>query len=332
MSYRREKSGRKDMLDPKGARTYPIRDRRNLVSLSGFCRPLASGMTAKDLIDAMPDILASKDLRKVADAICGAREADRPVVLAMGGHVIKVGLGPLVADLVDRGIVTAVAMNGAAAIHDLEVALIGGTSEDVADGLKDGDFGMADETGKAFAEASEEAASENIGLGEALGRWLSKEDADHCEASVLFRTFKAAVPCTVHVAMGADIVHMHPSMDGATTGKATMRDFHTFASVLGELEGGVFINTGSAVVLPEVFVKALNLARNLGRKVKRFTTVNMDMIQHYRPGVNVVRRPTGSDGEGYALTGHHEIMIPLLSVAVLDRLGDDWTPPSEEDG
>jgi len=328
MAFRREKGERKERLDPRAAKTYPIKERDNLVSLSSFCKPLTPGMKVVDLLGSMPDILASKDLNRVVDAICDARKVGKEVVLSMGGHVIKVGLGPLVADLIDRGIITAVAMNGAAAIHDLEIALIGETSEDVADGLKDGRFGMADETGKAFAKASEDASTSDMGLGEALGRWISKKKAPHMEASVLFRAFRACVPCTVHVALGADIVHMHPSMDGGSTGKATMTDFQGLATVLGDLEGGVFINLGSAVLLPEVFVKALNLARNLGKKVNMFTTVNMDMIQHYRPGVNVVRRPTDTGGEGYALTGHHEIMVPLLAVAVLDKLGEDWKPPS----
>jgi hypothetical protein len=326
MAFRREKGERKERLDPKSATTYPIGERRNLVSLSGFCKPLSPGMKVAELLGSMPDILASRDLNMVVDAICEARNGGKEVVLSMGGHVIKVGLGPLVADLVDRGVVTAVAMNGAAAIHDLEIALIGETSEDVADGLKDGRFGMADETGKAFAEASEDAAASDKGLGEALGSWISSKGAPHMEASVLFRAFRACVPCTVHVALGADIVHMHPSMDGAATGKATMNDFQGLATVLGGLEGGVFINLGSAVLLPEVFVKALNLARNLGMKVDGFTTVNMDMIQHYRPGVNVVRRPTATGGKGYAITGHHEIMLPLLAVAVLDKLGEGWKP------
>jgi hypothetical protein len=287
-------------------------------------------MGVLELVESMPDILASKDFRKVVDAICTARTEGRPVVLAIGGHVIKVGLGPLISDLIDKGIVTAVVMNGAAAIHDLEVALISETSEDVAHGLKDGRFGMAHETGNAFAEASEQAASSDKGLGEALGEWLSRAGPPHMESSVLFRTFRACVPCTVHVAMGADIVHMHPEMDGAATGKATMNDFHLLTSVLGDLEGGVFVNMGSAVLLPEVFVKALNLARNLGHGVDRFTAVNMDMIQHYRPGVNVVKRPTGTGGEGYAITGHHEIMLPLLAVAILERLGEEWRPRSKD--
>jgi deoxyhypusine synthase len=324
MSPRREKR----KVDPKKAKTYPLRERKNLVSMHRFCKPLEPGMGVLGLVHSMPDILASKDFRKVVEAIRMARVGERPVVLAIGGHVIKVGLGPSIADLVDRGIMTTVVMNGAAAIHDLEVALISETSEDVAHGLKDGRFGMAHETGMAFAEAAKKAAASETGLGEALGEWLAKEGPPHVEASVLYRTFKAGVPCTVHVAMGADIVHMHPEMDGAATGKATMNDFHLLTSVLGDLEDGVFINMGSAVLLPEVFVKALNLARNLGHKVDKFTTVNMDMIQHYRPGVNVVRRPTDTGGEGYAITGHHEIMFPLLAVAVLEMIGDDLRPPS----
>lgn len=280
-------------------------------------------MTVSELVGRLPDILAGRDLRKVIDRICEARKKGRPVVIGIGGHVIKVGLGPLIGNLIDRGVVTAVAMNGAAAIHDLEMALIGETSEDVAEGIEEGTFGMADETGTAFAEASQTASTDGTGLGTALAQWLASKKAPHSSASVLCKAADHGVPCTVHIALGADIVHMHPRMDGATTGKASMTDFHILTAVIGDLEGGVYINLGSAAFLPEVFLKALNLARNLGKKVRRFTTVNMDMIQHYRPRVNVVQRPTRTGGEGFALTGHHEIMLPLLAAAVLDRLGKE---------
>jgi hypothetical protein len=201
--------------------------------------------------------------------------------------------------------------------------MIGETSEDVGDGLEEGSFGMAHETGSAFSEASKMASNEGCGFGKALAEWLVAKGEPNLERSVLCRAARTGAPCTVHVAIGADIVHMHPEMDGAATGKASMNDFHVLTSVVGDLEGGVFINLGSAVLLPEVFLKALNLARNLGKEVKNFTTVNMDMIQHYRPRVNVVQRPTATGGEGFALTGHHEIMLPLLAAAVLDGLGKD---------
>jgi len=320
------RKGRTEGLDPQKARTYPLKQRKNLVSVKDACGPIGPGMTVGSFMDSVPDILAGRDLKKIVAHICEARRAGRPLVVAIGGHVIKVGLGPLICDLIDRGVVTAVAMNGAAAIHDLEMALIGETSEDVADGIEDGTFGMANETGTAFAEASLKAAKDGGGLGAALAEWLISKGAPHAEVSILCRAARANVPCTVHVSIGADIVHMHPKMDGAATGKATMNDFHILTSVVGDLEGGVYINLGSAALMPEVFLKALNLARNLGRTVRKFTTVNMDMIQHYRPRVNVVQRPTKTGGEGFALTGHHEIMFPLLAAAVLDGLGKNWRP------
>ncbi|MBI2369213.1 MAG: hypothetical protein HYV08_03080 [Deltaproteobacteria bacterium] len=252
--------------------------------------------------------------------IVEARRAGRPVVMGIGGHVIKVGLSPLLVDLMERGVLTALAMNGSGIIHDFELALVGHTSEEVEEVLGEGAFGMAEETGRILHEAIAAGARDGLGLGEAVGRRLAAMDLPHAEMSLLLAGHRLGVPVTVHVALGADIIHMHPAVDGAAVGAASHRDFLRFAGVIAALEGGVYLNVGSAVIMPEVFVKALSLVRNLGHEVRRFTTVNLDFIQHYRPRVNVVQRPTQQGGEGYALTGHHEIMLPLLCAAVLEAL------------
>jgi len=271
----------------------------------------------RELLARMPSVLAADDLRDVASSIAKARKAGRPVILAFGGHVIKTGLSPVVIGLMEEGVITTVAMNGAAAIHDLEIGLAGKTSEDVGAYLKDGLFGMARETGEHMNAAAVEGR--DIGLGAALGARISR--FPHADKSVLAAAHRLGIPATVHVSIGADIVHSHPSTDGAAIGESSLADFKLLTSQISELEGGVFINLGSAVMMPEVFVKALNLARNLGAKVDSFITVNMDMIQHYRPRVNVVSRPTTEGGKGYAITGHHAIRFPLLAAAVLEEMG-----------
>jgi len=265
-------------------------------------------------LDALPDVLAARDVRAVvADVAAAARR--KAVVTLLGGHVIKVGLGPLLIHLLDRGVLTHVAMNGAAAIHDFELAAFGGTSEDVAAGLGDGTFGMAEETGREMNAAIAAGRGEGMGLGEALAHWLDRRGAvPGRDACVLLAAWRRGIPVTVHVALGADIIHQHPDADGAATGELTFRDFRRLAAALPALDhGGVVLNLGSAVVLPEVFLKALTVARNLGGgKPTHFTAVDCDMIRHYRPRLNVVQRPTQEGGAGYLLTGHHELLVPLI--------------------
>lgn len=307
--------------DLKKVRTYPIGKRKNKVGVDEFARASRKREGFERFFSSLPDILAAKDLREVVDAVVQAHENGRPVVLAMGAHVIKCGLSPIVIDLIKRDVITAVVMNGAGTIHDYEVSLVGGSSEDVAEEIRTGRFGMADETGRDILESLVQGASKGQGYGESLGRYILKKKNTHQRYSILAAAVKKGIPVTVHVAMGTDIIHMHPDMDGAIMGEVTHTDFKILCSVVAELgQGGVWINVGSAVLLPEVFLKALSVARNLGHDVSDFITANFDMIQHYRPQENVVRRPTLASGKGYALTGHHEIMIPLLARAILERL------------
>ncbi len=308
-------------IDLKKVTTYPIGQRRNKVGVSDFARVSRKGEGFGAFLDSLPSILAAREFREVVDAVVHARQQDRPVVMAMGGHVIKCGLAPIVIDLIQREVITAVAMNGAASIHDYEVALIGGSSEDVAEELGSGKFGMARETGAGIHRALLEGASRGWGYGESLGHYILSSPCPHKDQSVLAAAAKQGIPATVHVSIGADIIHMHPDMDGKITGEATFLDFRKLCAVVAGLgNGGVWMNVGSAVLMPEVFLKAVNVARNLGVDCFDFVTVNMDMIQHYRPRENVVKRPTDQSGKGYSITGHHEIMIPLLARAILERL------------
>ncbi len=277
-------------------------------------------MRLADFMRGLPDVLAAHDLREVATAIAARHEAGKLVILGMGAHPIKVGLSPIIIDFMRHGIFSAVALNGAAIIHDFELAYQGETSEDVAAALQDGSFGMARETGEFLNQAI--AADASSGLGKAVGRAIAKAQLPHADLSILAAGIRYNVPVTVHVTLGADIIHMHPSADGAAIGEASLSDFRRLTGVITHMRGGVFINLGSAVVIPEVFLKALNLARNLGNRVDELTTVNMDFVRHYRPQVNVVQRPTTGNGRGYQLVGHHEIMFPLLCAAVWDGLGD----------
>jgi hypothetical protein len=303
-------------IDLKKIKTYPIKKRRNLVNIGQFGKPIELKNFNK-FIDSLPKVLAADGLRNVIDNIVKAHNKNRQVVLALGAHVIKCGLSPIVIDLMKRGIVTAVAMNGSGAIHDYEISLIGETSEDVSDSLKNGTFGMAKET----AEAIQAAASvPERGLGRALGDKIIKDKNKHRQHSILAVGARLNIPVTVHVAIGTDIIHMHPCVSGSDMGESSHIDFKILCSVVSELEGGVWLNVGSAVIMPEVFLKAITVARNLGRKVNNFTTVNMDMIQHYRPLTNVVKRPTT---HGYSITGHHEIMLPLLRLGILAGLTND---------
>ena len=300
-------------IDLKKVKTYSIKKRKNLFKSEQFGKPIESKDFNK-FIDSLPKLLAANDLRNVIDNIVKAHKKNRPVVLALGAHVIKCGLSPLVIDLMKRGIITAVAMNGSGAIHDCEISLIGETSEDVLHSLKDGSFGMAKET----AEAIQAAASvPDSGLGRAIGNKILKDKNRHRKHSILAVGAQLNIPVTVHVAVGTDIIHMHPCVSGGDMGESSHIDFKLLCSVVAGLEGGVWLNVGSAVIMPEVFLKAITVARNLSRKVNNFTTVNMDMIQHYRPLTNVVKRPTK---HGYSITGHHEIMLPLLRLGILAGL------------
>jgi len=299
-------------------RSEPVGDRPSKVTVDAFASRVTPDMAA--VIDAFPRILAGSDLRAVATAIAAAARARRPVVTLLGGHVIKTGCSPLVIQLIERGVITAVAMNGATAIHDYEIARFGKTSEDVEAALGGGHFGMAEETSRGVNTAAVEAAASGEGLGEALGRGL--ERAPHAAVSVLAQCRRHGIPATVHVALGTDIVHQHAGASGAAIGDASLRDFRILAGVLEDFAGGVALNVGSAVILPEVFLKAFSVAANLGADLTGITTVNLDFIRQYRPRQNVVLRPTsGGRGRGYEITGHHEILLPLVTAAVLRELG-----------
>ncbi|MBI4665967.1 MAG: hypothetical protein HY751_06115 [Nitrospinae bacterium] len=289
-----------------------IKERKSLVNTSMFA-DLGKYKKSGRLSDLFPAILKAKDIREVASLIKNAKKAGKPVVLAMGAHVIKVGLTPILIDLMERGVLDAIALNGAGAVHDLEIAFHGQTSEDVAVEIKEGRFGMVEETAEHFNGALKNHVDGATGLGEALGRYITEGNMPNAGVSLLSAGWRLKKPVTVHVAMGTDIVHIHPNVDGAITGLATLNDFKLFTGVVAELGGGgVYLNVGSSVLLPEVFIKALSAARNLGHDVSQFATVNMDMIQHYRPAVNVVNRPIQGAGRGISITGHHEIMVPLL--------------------
>jgi hypothetical protein len=302
-------------------KTYPLSQRKSKVSTTDFGKTWQKGAPFKEFLDHLPDILAGSHLKTVISAIVNAFQKEKTIVFAMGAHVIKVGLNLIVIDLMERGIITAVAMNGAGIIHDLELAMAGQTSEDVSASLGDGTFGMAHETGAFLCDAIYLAGEKSAGLGETIGSAVIDKRLPYSEHSILACGASLGIPVTVHVAFGTDILHMHPGFDAGAAGKATHRDFRTFASVIGTLEGGVYLNVGSAVILPEVFLKAVTLARNLGHHLDQFTTVNMDFIRHYRPMTNVVNRPTARGGQGFNLTGHHEIMLPLIAAGVIEAIG-----------
>ncbi|MDP9055452.1 MAG: hypothetical protein M3N93_14305 [Acidobacteriota bacterium] len=305
-------------IDLSGLKTVSLAERGGKVRQADFAAVYTKGSGVAGLIDSLPHILAGESLRSVVDAIVAARAKGKPVIWAMGGHVIKCGLAPVLIDLMRRGFATAFAMNGSASIHDFEIALVGHTSEDVEAVLPDGRFGAAEETGREWNQA----LIPGVGVGEALGRALDKLGApEHASASILVEAWRAAVPVTVHIALGTDTPHAHPAANPEVIGSATHYDFRLFCSMVAALnEGGVYINAGSAVVMPEVFLKAVSCVRNLDHPLRDFTTVNLDFLQHYRPRVNVVERPHAqAGGRGYALTGHHEIMIPLIAAALIER-------------
>ncbi len=303
--------------------TIPVAERRNKVDQRLLASTPGTDRSFSAFLDSLPDILAAHDLRQIVQAIAGARRDGRGVILLLGGHVVKVGLGPLINEWLARGIVTHVAMNGAAAIHDFELAAFAGTSEDVEAGLADGSFGLAEETGAEMNAAITAASRAGQGMGEGLSRALAnRKTLPGAEASILLAAQEHDVPVTVHAAIGAEIIHQHPKADGAAMGATSHRDFRRLAASIPDLhQGGVVLNWGSAVVMPEVFLKALTIARNLnGGTPTHFLAADFDMQRHYRPRVNVVRRPTRAGGEGYLLTGHHELLIPLLVWGVLEQL------------
>jgi len=305
---------------------YPLASRKSKVSIRDFAEPPGANSSLTRFLDSLPNILAAEDLRELLGAIQTARRQRKAVLWGIGGHVIKVGLGPVLIDLMKRGFVTGIAMNGAALIHDFEIALAGNTSEDVEAGLGAGQFGMAEETGKYLNEIAKLAQRIRIGYGEAAGQFLSSGiiDVKHANFSVLVAAYKHQIPVTIHLAIGTDIPHMHPAADGAALGDATYRDFRLFCALVEQMHpGGVYLNWGSAVLLPEIFLKAISVVRNLGVALRPITTANFDFIQHYRPLQNVVRRPTasahghsGPASRGYAITGHHELLLPLVAAAL----------------
>lgn len=305
-------------ISSKKLKTYSIKDRQSKVKVEDFASLHRKNGSFTDFLKGLPNILAAKDLKAVADSVIKAHNNGNTVALGIGAHVIKVGLGPVIIDLIERGIVNSVAMNGACVVHDFETAYAGCTSEDVDKELGAGAFGMAEETGRILNKAIKKGAKK--GLGRAVGEMIYNSRFPHKDKSILAAGARCDIPVTVHVALGTDILHIHPHMDGAATGEGSIQDFRLFSSVVATLNNGVYLNIGSAVILPEVFLKALTLVRNLGHEVVDFTTVNMDFLQHYRPLTNVVRRPTLGGGAGYRLTGHHEIMVPLLYAAIIEGL------------
>ena len=304
-------------------KTYPLKKRHSKVRISDFAKPWRQGGSFSLFYRALPDILAVKTLRAVAGAIAKAHRKRRPVIVGIGAHVIKVGLAPILVNWMEQGLVTAVAMNGAGIIHDFELALMGITSEEVDDEIDAGRFGMAEETGSILNEAIVLGHQSGQGLGEAVGCYINRAKArfPNRATSLLATGARLGIPVTVHVAVGTDIIHMHPAADGEAIGGTSLLDFRRLAAVVSQMEGGVYLNIGSAVVLPEVFLKTVSLGRNLGHPLSNITTVNMDFLSHYRPLTNVVRRPTQKGGKGYSLIGHHEIMLPLLVAAVAEEMG-----------
>ncbi|MFH2092415.1 MAG: hypothetical protein ABIJ31_08630 [Pseudomonadota bacterium] len=307
-------------LDYSKLSTYSIKDRKSKVDIKDFSTPWKKGGTFNQFLDTLPAILAGSDLCKVIAAISQAAKNNRQVCFAMGGHVIKTGMSPIIIDLMKKKVLTLVSMNGSGIIHDLETALTGKTSEDVAASLGNGSFGMAQETSFLLNQAIADAKLDSMGLGQAVGQMILKENLPHKDLSLTAQAAALNIPLTVHVAIGTDIIHMHPDFDAAACGAASLYDFKRFAAQIANLEKGVFINAGSAVIMPEVFLKALTLVRNLGHAVDDFTTVNLDFIRHYRPMTNVVNRPTLGKGCGYSIVGHHEILIPLIAAGVIETL------------
>jgi len=311
---------RQPPIDLSGISTYPLSSRPSKVSTSDFARALTDEEIAQTgaLLDSLPQILAADTLRQVARAVNNARQQGRAIIWGLGGHVFKTGLGPVLIDLMNRGYISAIALNGSGIIHDFEIAVAGTTSEDVDQSLGAGAFGAAEETGRLINSAINDGARDGLGIGESLGRALTAMKPASASFSVLHAAYLRSVPVTVHVTLGADIIHVHPQAEGDSIGASSHRDFKLLASIVKELDGGgVYLNIGSAVTLPEVFLKAVTIVRNLKHRLEDFTTVNLDFIQHYRPLTNVVRRPVADGaGRGYNLVGHHELMVPLLAATI----------------
>jgi hypothetical protein len=307
-------------VDFSKVRTYPVKKRLSKIQAGLLGKKVQKGARVRSFIQGLPDILAAQDLKTIARKIARAHRANKTILLGMGAHAVKVGLSPIIIDFMNRGIINAVALNGAGIIHDFELAYMGKTSEDVAASLKNGSFGMGEETAVFLNEAISDGFKNQLGIGAAVGQAILCSKLPHRGLSILATGARLGVPVTSHIAIGTDIIHMHPKADGKAMGDGSLRDFHTLTSVVATLGNGVYLNLGSAVVLPEVFLKAVNLARNLGHSVQNLTTVNLDFLAHYRPLTNVVNRPTLQSGQGYNLTGHMEILVPLLFTAVLEEL------------
>jgi hypothetical protein len=307
-------------------RTYPLASRKSKVNVADFAKPPARNVSISKFMDSLPNFLAAEDLRQLLAAVQLARSGKKTILWGIGGHVIKVGLGPILIDVIERGFVSGIAMNGAALIHDFEIAIVGNTSEDVDAGIHAGQFGMARETGEQLNEIAKNAGRSGTGYGEAAGQFLtsSAAKARYASSSVVAAAYRRGIPVTVHLAIGADIPHMHPAADGAALGAATYQDFRLFCALVKSMHpGGVYMNWGSAVLLPEIFLKAVSVVRNLGIPLRPITTANFDFIQHYRPLQNVVKRPTlsagnrrGIESKGYAITGHHELLMPLVAAVL----------------
>ncbi len=306
-------------FDLSGVRTYPLEGRPGKARVQDFARPVVRGATFKSWFDSLPAILGAEDLRRAARALVSAKTQGNAVVWGLGAHVIKTGVSPVLIDLMKRGFVSALALNGAGIIHDFEVALAGSTSEDVDEALGPGRFGMAEETGVLINDAIRRGAERGLGLGQALAVFVSERGAPFADLSLVVAAHRLGIPVTVHVAMGTDITHMHPAASGAAIGETSLRDFRYFTSTVAKLKGGVYLNCGSAVVLPEIFLKAVALVRNQGIPLDGLTTINIDFLRMYRPQTNVVSRPiAGTGGTGISLTGHHEVLIPLLAAAAIE--------------
>jgi hypothetical protein len=305
-------------FDLSAVKTYPLRSRPSKVGLEQFATPYKAGSGVAGLMTSLPSLLAASDFKDVVAAILAAKRDGRPVIWGLGAHVLKTGLSPILVDLMERGFVSAVATNGAGIIHDFEIALAGSTSEDVDSALGPGTFGMAEETATQLNRAVVDGVAQGFGFGQSVGHYLAALRPPFAQISVAASAYRLQIPVTVHVALGTDIIHMHPQASGAAIGEASLRDFKYFVSCVARLERGVYLNCGSAVVLPEVFLKAVAVARNEGRSLDGLTTVNLDFLRHYRPLTNVVTRPTRGTGRGYSLTGHHELLIPLLAAALIE--------------
>ena len=310
-----------ELFDLSGVRTYPLASRASKAHAADFARAHRPGTGMRGFVESLPDILAGADFKAIVTALRAARAGSGGILWGLGAHVIKTGLSPVLIDLMERGYVSAVALNGAGVIHDFEVALAGSTSEEVDEALGPGRFGMADETGRLLNAAITDGVRDGKGIGQAVGDRLIAMAPKHASLSLIAAAARLGVPVTVHVAIGTDIIHMHPDASGAALGEGSLRDFRYFVSNVARLRGGVYLNCGSAVVLPEVFLKAVALARNRGLSLEGLTTVNLDFMRLYRPQTNVVTRPTAGIGKGYSLVGHHEIMIPLLAAALVEQDG-----------